>query len=42
MKRSQDVMTESERAKKIEQRLAEAEEERTLPKAGERRPKKSG
>jgi hypothetical protein len=30
MNRVQDVMTESERAKKLEQRLAEAEEERTI------------
>src|SRR5919112_5353416 len=30
MNRGQDVMTESERAKRLEQRLAEAEEERTL------------
>jgi predicted nucleic acid-binding Zn-ribbon protein len=30
MNRGQDVTTESERAKKLEQRLSEAEEERTL------------
>ena len=30
MNRGQDVITESERAKRLEQRLAEAEEERTL------------
>jgi len=30
MDRGQDVITEAERAKRLEQRLAEAEEERTL------------
>jgi hypothetical protein len=30
MNRGQDVMTESERAKRLEQRLNEAEEERSL------------
>jgi hypothetical protein len=30
MNRGQDVMTESERAKRLEQRLAEEEEERSL------------